>query len=199
MFFLLLFLWIKRYSTGYITLKVKCMNQGPICLAQFLDLGEFGGKNKHFNDILYNWIHIDILFKAQYQRCTPLGKRKNHCSFIFLSRLNWSNSALPRAETTPQCSSSTPTCFRYLKHSENPLGNILLLVVLQHFCWCDLDWAEVQVRNRLCGLRLQKNKLRLISEEEKNWRRRKKNCRNLFTRTALNGFTPKDEQILAEL
>lgn len=100
-------------------------------------------------------------------------RKKNHCSFIFLSRPNRSNFAPPRAETTPQCSSSTPTCFRYLKHSKNPLGKILLLVVLQYFCWCDLDWAEVQVRKRLCGLRLQENKLRLIlqkkNEEEKLW------------------------------
>lgn len=52
-------------------------------------------------------------------------------------------------------------------NSLNPLGEILFLVFLQYICWCDLDWAEVQVRKCLCGLRLQKKEVTFDLKKKK--------------------------------
>lgn len=147
---------------------------------------------KHFNDTLYCWIHIDIVFKEKYQRCTPLGKGEKHCSFIFLPGLNQSNFAPPRAKTPPECSSSTPTCFRDLKRSKS-LGRNLLLVFLQYICWYDLDWARsASQKVPLWTPNCEKNKVTFDLKK-------KKTVGIYSPRMVSNGFTLKDERNLAEL
>lgn len=152
----------------YITLQptnhlVTFLNIQPVprLVSSRSRLGSTAMYRKHFNDTLYCRIHIDTVFKAKYQRYTPLGKGGKLCSVILFPRLNQSKFASPRAKATPSVALPHLPVLE-IWNAQNPLGRILLLLFLQYICWYDYDWAEVQVRKCLCGLLLRKKKLRLI-------------------------------------
>lgn len=131
--------------------------------------------------MLFCKIHIDIVLKVKYQRCTLLGKREKPCNVIFLPTVNQSNPAPPHVKTTPESSSSTLTCYRDLKCS-NSLGrnSAASLSSIYLIMWSWLSSSASQ-KNPLWTA---KKKTSCV------WSKKEENCRNLFSPYGFELFYP---------